>query len=54
MPPETPEALNAELLARIVELEQEIVELQAELPATVPAVPPQPCQRSRSTLATLR
>ena len=28
---ETPEALNAELLARIVGLEQRIVDLQAEL-----------------------
>ena len=28
---ETPEALNAELLARIVDLEQRIVALQAEL-----------------------
>ena len=29
--PDTPEALNAELLTRIVELEQRIVALQAEL-----------------------
>ena len=47
MPPQTPEALNAELLARIVELERQIGELQAELARHQTAVQRRPWPPSR-------